>query len=562
MAPTLKRQQTKKTPGATFLILTALTIFFSEIGAQTTPTPLRPDIQVRHLLAVETDCIRIEKDPSSGQLYYLRISGGIFQIDLNGPTKQLISTANDHGISSAAGLAIASDGTLYLLGNITQNDSNIGIIKRGQLENGERVWSTVAQTEPYPLNVAFNHNFNAIAISPDGSYLFVNSGARTDHGEAQHDSGDLAGLRELPITAVILRIPSAAENLLLENDEDFLVQNGYLFARGVRNHFDLAFNENGDLFGTENSGDRDDPEEINWLREGRHYGFPWRMGTNDTPQQFPGYDPGSDPLLSPSSFAYGLGFFHDDPTYPPPPEGVEFTDPIVSTGPDADKFRQPDGAITDASDAGETIATFTAHRVPLGLVFDTEKVLGGDFTGDAFVLCFGPGSAALGDPSNDLLHLQFTKIVEADRYELKATRIVEGFSGGRFDRGPVDAVLVENKLYVIETGAPNIWEITFPANPTSVNEQPAHPLQFGLSQNYPNPFNPATTIDYQLSQTAHVHLAIFNLAGQTVATLVNESKPPGNYSITWDAAGKSSGTYFYQLQVNGKILNRRMLLLQ
>jgi hypothetical protein len=72
----------------------------------------------------------------------------------------------------------------------------------------------------------------------------------------------------------------------------------------------------------------------------------------------------------------------------------------------------------------------------------------------------------------------------------------------------------------------------------------------------------ATTIDCQFSPAAHVHLAIFNLARQTVATVVDERRPPGNYSITWDAAGKPAGTYFYQLQVNGKILNRRMLLLQ
>lgn len=545
-------------------MLLTLTIFaVNSTSAQiSAPTPLHPDVQVRRLMAVENDCIRIEKDPSSGHLYYLTISGGIFQIDLNGPTKQLVSTAADHGISSAAGFAIAADGTFYLVGNIAQNNSNIGIIKKGQLENGARMWSTVAQTEPYPLNIQFNHNFNAMAISPDGEHLFVNSGARTDHGEAQHDSGDLAGLRELPNTAIILRIPIAAENLLLENDEDFLVQNGYLFARGVRNHFDLAFNAHGDLFGTENSGDRDDSEEINWIREGRHYGFPWRMGTNDTPQQFPDYDPENDPLLSPSSFAFGLGFFHDDPTYPPPPAGIEFTDPIVSAGPDADKFRQPDGAITDASDAGETIATFTAHRVPLGLVFDTEDALAGEFTGGAFVLCFGAGSSALGDPSNDLLHLQFTKIVEDDRYELTATRIVEGFSGGRFDRGPVDAALVGNKLYVIETGAPNILEITLPGNPTSVIAEPANPQQFALSQNYPNPFNPSTTIDYQLSQTGHVRVTIFNLAGQWVETLVDETRPPGNYSITWDATGKSSGTYFYQFEVNDKIMNRRMLLLK
>ncbi|MFT7553257.1 MAG: hypothetical protein ACI9BV_003589, partial [Rhodothermales bacterium] len=55
--------------------------------------------------------------------------------------------------------------------------------------------------------------------------------------------------------------------------------------------------EVGDLFGTENAGDCDDSEELNWIREGRHYGFPWRIGTSVTPQQFPGYDPSADPFV-------------------------------------------------------------------------------------------------------------------------------------------------------------------------------------------------------------------------------------------------------------------------
>ena len=51
------------------------------------------------------------------------------------------------------------------------------------------------------------------------------------------------------------------------------------------------------------SGDRDDSEELNWLREGHHYGFPWRMGLNETPQQFADYDPAEDLLLNPASYA-------------------------------------------------------------------------------------------------------------------------------------------------------------------------------------------------------------------------------------------------------------------
>jgi glucose/arabinose dehydrogenase len=535
------------------------------LTAQTnTPRPLRADVQVRRFMSVENNCIRIEKDPASGDLYYLRISGEIYRLDRNGQSRQLVSAAADHGITSAAGLAISNIGTFFLVGNLTQNNTdNIGIIKKGEMANNTRVWSTVAQTVPYPLNIQFNHNFNAIVISPDEQFLYVNSGARTDHGEDQR--GD--GTREFPLTSIILRLPIDGQNILLENDTAFLKTNGYLFASGVRNHFDLAFAPNGDLFGTENSGDRDDAEELNWIREGFHYGFPWRIGTNNTPQQFPGYNPDADPLVSRSSFAYGLGFFHDDSTYPRPPEGVEFTDPVSNSGPDADRYREPNGTVKDASNEGISISTFTPHRVPLGLVFDRENALSDEFAGDAFALCFGTGSSALGDPGNDLLHLELRKIETGQRYEVKVTRLVEGFSGGRFDRGPVDAVMLGNKIYAIETGSPNIWEITLPAKLTSVKSDFDQPGRFHLAQNYPNPFcpafsggNPSTTIRFDLDRPSKVSLKIYNLSGQTVQTVLDDvHNSQGSHAVTVDMSDHGSGIYFYVLVFESRRLVKKLM---
>jgi glucose/arabinose dehydrogenase len=124
-------------------------------------------------------------------------------------------------------------------------------------------------------------------VSPDGRFVYLSSGSRTDHGEVQTSGGRFPGLREVPLTAKIFRLPATASGVVLLDDEAFLTGSGFVFARGVRNSFDPAFNARGDLFSGDNSGDRDDSDELNWLREGGHYGFPWRMGTNDTPQQFP-----------------------------------------------------------------------------------------------------------------------------------------------------------------------------------------------------------------------------------------------------------------------------------
>ncbi|MDL1892406.1 T9SS type A sorting domain-containing protein [Sphingobacteriales bacterium CHB3] len=91
------------------------------------------------------------------------------------------------------------------------------------------------------------------------------------------------------------------------------------------------------------------------------------------------------------------------------------------------------------------------------------------------------------------------------------------------------------------------------------------PRKFYLAQNYPNPFNPTTTIKYQIpnlkSQT-HVTLKVFDPLGREVATLVNEERKPGNYEVSWDASGMSSGVYFYRLQTPTLMSTNRMVLMK
>lgn len=85
---------------------------------------------------------------------------------------------------------------------------------------------------------------------------------------------------------------------------------------------------------------------------------------------------------------------------------------------------------------------------------------------------------------------------------------------------------------------------------------------FKLSQNYPNPFNPATTINFTLPAASDVQLTVFNLLGQKVATLVNESRSAGDYSVRFDARNLASGVYFYMLQAGDMTLQRKMTLIK
>ncbi|MCP4634353.1 MAG: T9SS type A sorting domain-containing protein, partial [candidate division Zixibacteria bacterium] len=93
------------------------------------------------------------------------------------------------------------------------------------------------------------------------------------------------------------------------------------------------------------------------------------------------------------------------------------------------------------------------------------------------------------------------------------------------------------------------------------------PENFQLAQNYPNPFNPSTKIEFSIPVTAHVTISIFNVLGQETTTIVDEIKPAGNYTITWngtDSYGQkvSSGLYFYRINANDYTESKKMALVQ
>ncbi len=68
--------------------------------------------------------------------------------------------------------------------------------------------------------------------------------------------------------------------------------------------------------------------------------------------------------------------------------------------------------------------------------------------------------------------------------------------------------------------------------------------KYSLEQNHPNPFNPTTELNYTIPNDSKVKVEIYNTLGQRVAELVNINQNVGNHSVTWNAIGFSSGTYF------------------
>jgi photosystem II stability/assembly factor-like uncharacterized protein len=92
-------------------------------------------------------------------------------------------------------------------------------------------------------------------------------------------------------------------------------------------------------------------------------------------------------------------------------------------------------------------------------------------------------------------------------------------------------------------------------NSTSFN----HLNNFSVSQNYPNPFNPSTKISWQSPVSSWQTLKVYDILGNEVATLVNEYKDAGYHEIEFNAAGLSSGVYFYRIQVGEFIETKKMI---
>ncbi len=93
------------------------------------------------------------------------------------------------------------------------------------------------------------------------------------------------------------------------------------------------------------------------------------------------------------------------------------------------------------------------------------------------------------------------------------------------------------------------------------------PESFAVNQNHPNPFNPTTTISYQLPENSKVNIKVFNIAGQLVATLIDEEQQAGYHEITWDGRSNSdktvpSGVYLYRVRTDNGSIARKMMMLK
>ncbi|MDP4116758.1 MAG: T9SS type A sorting domain-containing protein [Bacteroidota bacterium] len=88
------------------------------------------------------------------------------------------------------------------------------------------------------------------------------------------------------------------------------------------------------------------------------------------------------------------------------------------------------------------------------------------------------------------------------------------------------------------------------------------PSTFEMDQNYPNPFNPSTTIKFSVPKESFVNIAVYNMLGQKVATVVNGTMKEGSYEQTFNASNLSSGNYVYVMTAGDSKIVKKMVLVK
>ena len=116
----------------------------------------------------------------------------------------------------------------------------------------------------------------------------------------------------------------------------------------------------------------------------------------------------------------------------------------------------------------------------------------------------------------------------------------------------------------------NEWQVTVEyESDIIINDQlsnePAIPNEHILFQNYPNPFNPETMIEFEVISLDHINISIFDLKGNLILELADQSFSPGEYSVVWDGKDKkgeslSSGLYIYRYKSSMGSITKKMLL--
>ena len=139
----------------------------------------------------------------------------------------------------------------------------------------------------------------------------------------------------------------------------------------------------------------------------------------------------------------------------------------------------------------------------------------------------------------------------------QGTFILQDTLGG----SSVNINMKQHNRYRSEGSGPGYLQIIYDLNGTTTSRIKTVEA-FDLKQNYPNPFNPITVIHYQLSTDSHVELAVYDISGKKIRTLVDNYQSAGYHRVNWDASAYPSGIYVYRLKAGIFSDTRKMILIK
>ncbi len=170
------------------------------------------------------------------------------------------------------------------------------------------------------------------------------------------------------------------------------------------------------------------------------------------------------------------------------------------------------------------------------------------------------------------VELSWTTATETNNQGFQVERMI---AGGSFEQVGYVAgfgTTTEPKAYSfidseLETGSYTyrLKQIDFDGTFTyseELNVEVELPIEYSLEQNYPNPFNPSTTIKYSIPEEGIVKLAVYNMLGEEVATIVNASQKAGRYEVNFNATGLSSGVYVYRIEAANFTASKKLMLMK
>jgi hypothetical protein len=171
-----------------------------------------------------------------------------------------------------------------------------------------------------------------------------------------------------------------------------------------------------------------------------------------------------------------------------------------------------------------------------------------------------PGSAGVIDVEGIAHAHRFTK---GNKIRIELTN-VDANNRPTWGKYPFTIPMLSNASATVYLGGadPSYVELPMEGVPLGLSPLADVPFEARLFQNYPNPFNMNSEIRYRVSGFDQVQIAVFDLLGRVVATLVDERKGPGEYTLHFDAGQLASGTYLYRLKAGSSVLTRKMILIR